>query len=106
MVKIRLTRVGRRKAPFYRVVVVDSRRKRDGKSIEIIGRYQPLNKAADTQLVCDEQRALYWLHNGAQPTETVRALLRRVGVMKKYHEAKVAALKANEAAPKTKGAGK
>lgn len=98
MVKIRLTRVGRKKAPFYRVVVVDSRRKRDGKSIEIIGRYQPLNKVVDTQLVCDETRALYWLHNGAQPTETVRALLRRLGLLKKFHEAKVAAHKANEAA--------
>jgi len=94
MVKIRLTRVGRKKAPYYRVVIADSRRARDGKFIEIIGRYQPLNKDAAQQIVCDEERALYWLSQGAQPTETVRALLRKQGVMKKHHESKVAAKKA------------
>ncbi len=98
MVKIRLTRVGRKKAPFYRVIVADSRRARDGKFIEIIGRYQPLNKNQEEQITCDEERALYWLHNGAQPTETVRALLRRQGIMKKFHEAKVEAKKALKAA--------
>lgn len=94
MVKIRLTRVGRRHAAFYRLVVADSRRARDGKFIEIIGRYQPVQK--DNQVTLDEERALYWLNNGAQPTETVRALLRRQGIMEKYHNAKVAARKALE----------
>jgi small subunit ribosomal protein S16 len=97
MVKIRLTRVGRKKAPYYRLVVADSRRARDGKFIEIIGRYQPLNKAEAEQIVCDEERALYWLNNGAQPTETVRALLRKRGIMRRFHEEKLAARKAREA---------
>lgn len=91
MVKIRLTRVGRRKAPYYRVVVADSRRARDGKFIEIIGRYQPLNKDAAEQITLQEERALHWLRNGAQPTDTVRSLLRRKGILKKHHEEKVAA---------------
>ena len=89
MVKIRLTRVGRKKAPYYRLVVADSRRKRDGKFIEIIGRYQPLNKDEEQQIVCDGERALYWLHSGAQPTDTARALLRRKGILKQFHEQKV-----------------
>jgi len=97
MVKIRLTRVGRKKAPYYRFVVADSRRQRDGKFIEILGRYQPLNKIEAEQIVCDEERALYWLSNGAQPTETARALLRRLGIMKKFHEGKAAAKKALKA---------
>lgn len=98
MVKIRLTRVGRKKAPYYRLVVADSRRARDGKFIEIIGRYQPLNKKDEEQIVCEEERALYWLNNGAQPTETVRALLRKQGILKKFHEGKVEARKARAAA--------
>ena len=98
MVKIRLTRVGRKKAPYYRLVVADSRRARDGKFIEIIGRYQPLNKKLDEQVVCEEERALYWLNNGAQPTETVRSLLRKLGILKKFHEGKVEARKARTAA--------
>ncbi|MDK2971537.1 MAG: small subunit ribosomal protein [Candidatus Sumerlaeota bacterium] len=97
MVKIRLTRIGRKKAPYYRVIVADSRRARDGKFIEIIGRYQPLNKNEEQQVVCDADRALYWLHNGAQPTDTVRALLRRQGILKRFHEEKVAAKKENQA---------
>jgi len=104
MVKIRLTRVGRKKAPFYRVIVADERRKRDGKFIEIIGRYQPLNKEEGTQITCNEERALYWLHNGAQPSETVRAILRKQGIMKKFHEQKVEAKKANAAAKPAKAA--
>lgn len=94
MVKIRLARVGRKKAPYYRLVVADSRRKRDGKFVEIIGRYQPLNKVEAEQVVCDAERALYWLHSGAQPTDTARAILRKQGILKKFHEAKVAAKKA------------
>lgn len=98
MVKIRLTRIGRRKAPYYRLVVADSRRARDGKFIEIIGRYQPLNKNTDEQINVQEERAVYWLHQGAQPTETVRALLRRKGIMKRWHEERVERKKARQAA--------
>lgn len=98
MVKIRLTRVGRRNAPYYRLVVADERRSRDGRFIEIIGRYQPLNKAVEEQISCKDERALYWLHRGAQPTDTVRALLRKRGVLKRFHEEKVAARKARQAA--------
>lgn len=98
MVKIRLTRVGRKAAPFYRLVVADSRRQRDGRFIEIIGRYQPVNPKEEEQIVCDEERALYWLGVGAQPTDTVRAILRKKGIMKKHHEAKVEAKKAAKAA--------
>ncbi len=98
MVKIRLTRIGRKKAPYYRLVVADARRKRDGKFIEIIGRYQPLNKDEEQQVVCDADRAVYWLHSGAQPTETARALLRRKGILKRFHEEKVEAKKKAKAA--------
>jgi small subunit ribosomal protein S16 len=96
MVKIRLTRVGRTHAAFFRVIVADERRARDGKFIEIIGRYQPVAK--ENQVEIDAERALYWLQNGAQPTETVRALLRKQGVLKTFHEAKVAARKARKEA--------
>lgn len=96
MVKIRLARVGRTHTAMFRIVVADSRRARDGKFIEIIGRYQPVQK--DNQLEVETERALYWLDNGAQPTETVRALLRQKGIMKTHHESKVAARKSREAA--------
>lgn len=91
MVKIRLTRIGKTHDAFYRIVVADSRRQRDGRIIESIGRYQPTMK--DNQVEVKQDRALYWLHNGAQPTETVRGLLRKQGVLKQFHEEKVAAKK-------------
>ncbi len=91
MVKIRLTRIGRTHDAFFRIIVADSRRARDGKFIEIIGRYQPTMK--DNQIMVEEERAFYWLHNGAQPSETVRSILRKQGIMKKYHETKAAAKK-------------
>lgn len=68
MVKIRLRRMGAKKAPFYRVVVADSRFARDGRCIEEIGTYDPLS--ADKKIVVDAERANYWLANGAQPTDT------------------------------------
>lgn len=92
MVKIRLTRIGRTHDAFYRIVVADSRRARDGKFIEIIGRYQPTMK--DNQVELKYDRALYWMKQGAQPTETVRSILRKQGVLKQYHEEKVTAKKA------------
>jgi len=98
MVKIRLTRIGRKNAPFYRVVVADQRRARDGRFIEILGQYQPLT--GDTKVTMNKERALYWLNNGAQPSETVRSVFRKLGIMKEYHEAKFAAKKALAAAKK------
>jgi small subunit ribosomal protein S16 len=81
MVKIRLRRMGRRNRPFYRVVVADSRSPRDGKFIEIIGHYNPLTEP--TTISIDGEKALKWLRYGAQPTDTVRRLLAKVGIMDK-----------------------
>lgn len=78
-VKIRLRRMGTKKAPFYRVVVADSRSPRDGKFIEEIGYYNPLVNPAEVKL--DGEKAKEWIANGAQPTETVRALLKKNGVI-------------------------
>lgn len=95
-VAIRLTRVGRLKSPHYRLVVTDSRNPRDGRFIEILGHYQPLTK--DVKLVVNEERALYWLNVGAQPSDTVRSLLRKQGIMAKWHNARVEVKKAAKAA--------
>ena len=76
MVKIRLHRVGAKKAPFYRIVVADSRCPRDGRFIEEIGTYDPSAEAG--KLKVDMERAKYWMTNGAQPTDTVRGLLKKV----------------------------
>ena len=75
MVKIRLRRMGAKKAPFYRVVVADSRSPRDGRFIEEIGTYDPLTDPATIQI--DMERANYWIASGAQPTDTVRGLLKK-----------------------------
>jgi small subunit ribosomal protein S16 len=86
MVKIRLMRKGATKRPAYRVVVADSRSPRDGRFIENIGRYQPL---ADPSLIeIDEDRALYWLSKGAQPTSQVANLLRIQGIWEKFQAAR------------------
>ena len=86
MVKIRLRRMGAKKAPFYRVVVADSRSPRDGAFIEKIGTYNPLTNPAEIKV--DEELTLKWLNNGAVPTDTVRNLLSKAGVMKKFHDQK------------------
>lgn len=88
MVRIRLRRVGRKKAPVYRIVVADSRSPRDGKFIEIIGQYQP--RVSEGGVTVQADRANYWLDNGAQPSDTVRSLLRKAGVLKARHEARLA----------------
>ena len=80
MVKIRLKRIGAKKSPFYRVVVADSRYPRDGKFIEEIGYYNPLTNPADIKI--DAEKANKWLANGAQPTETVRSLLKKTEIIK------------------------
>ena len=76
MVKIRLRRMGAKKAPFYRIVVADSRCPRDGRFIEEIGTYDPMSEGENIKV--DLERAKYWISNGAQPTETVRGLLTKV----------------------------
>ena len=76
MVKIRLRRMGAKKAPYYRIVVADSRSPRDGRCIEELGTYDPMAEGA--QLTVDMERAKYWIANGAQPTDTVRGLLKKV----------------------------
>jgi small subunit ribosomal protein S16 len=78
-VKIRLRRMGAKKAPFYRVVVADSRYPRDGRFIEEIGTYNPLVKADNFKV--DAEKAQKWIANGAQPTDTVKALLKKNGVL-------------------------
>jgi len=85
-VKIRLTRMGSKKKPFYRINIADSRSPRDGRFIETVGTYNPL--VAENQVTLKEERVLEWLSNGAQPSDTVRNILSKEGVMKKYHEAK------------------
>ena len=78
-VKLRLTRMGAKKAPFYRVVVADSRYPRDGRFIEEIGYYDPTKEPADVKI--DADKATQWIKNGAQPTDTVKALLKKNGVL-------------------------
>jgi small subunit ribosomal protein S16 len=82
-VKIRLQRHGRKKAPFYHIVAADSRAPRDGKFIEKLGSYNPLTKPATIEI--DRDKAFSWLEKGAQPTDTVRAILRFKGVMYRTH---------------------
>ena len=85
-VKIRLKRMGAKKAPFYRVVVADARSPRDGKFIETIGTYDPTVNPAAVKI--DEEKAMNWMGNGAQPTDTVKNLFQKQGIMKKFAEAK------------------
>lgn len=86
MVKIRLKRMGANKKPFYRVVVADSRSPRDGRFIEQLGTYDPTKEPA--QVTINEEVALKWLNNGAQPSDTVKNLLSQAGIIKKFTEAK------------------
>jgi small subunit ribosomal protein S16 len=86
MVKIRLRRVGAKKKPSYRVVVADSRAPRDGAFIAIIGHFNPLTDPET--IVIDEEKALTWLRQGAQPTETAARLLSKVGIMEKFKKVK------------------
>ncbi|MGX7106910.1 30S ribosomal protein S16 [Hutsoniella sourekii] len=85
-VKIRMKRSGAKKRPFYRIVVADARAPRDGAIIEQVGTYNPI--AEPKELVIDEELALKWLGQGAQPSDTVRNLFSSQGIMQKHHEAK------------------
>ena len=82
-VKLRLRRIGRKKIPVYSIVAADERKARDGRYIEDLGRYYPLREPAEVRL--DEERALYWLDNGAQPSDTVRSILYRRGLLLQNH---------------------
>ena len=97
MVKIRLTRLGDKKSPFYRIIVADSRTARDGKAIEVLGTYDPLKNPAEVKV--NEELAKKWLANGAQPTDTAKAVLVKAGIVEqgKKAPAKTKAIK------KTKG---
>ena len=88
MVRIRLRREGRKKAPMYRIVIADSQSPREGRFIEIIGTYQPQKTEKAVEL--NTERANYWLDVGAQPSDTVRSLLRRAGILKTRHETRLA----------------
>ncbi len=86
MVKIRLRRVGAKNKPSYRVVIADSRSPRDGAFISIIGHFDPLTEPETVAI--DEEKALYWLRQGAQPTTTAARLLAKLGIMEKFKTAK------------------
>ena len=85
-VKIRLTRMGAKKRPTYRIVATDSRRSRDGQYLELIGTYAPVGAG---EVKINEEVALKWLNNGALPTDTVRSLFSKAGIMKKFADSKV-----------------
>ena len=85
-VKLRLKRMGSKQKPFYRVVAADSRSPRDGRFIETVGTYDPVKK--EESITIDEEKALKWLNNGAQPTDTVNNLLTKKGIWAKYKNTK------------------
>lgn len=85
-VKLRLTRMGAKKRPMYRIVASDSRVKRDGKYLELIGTYNPLTDPAEVKI--NEELALKWLNIGAIPSDTVKSLFSKAGIMKKFAESK------------------
>jgi small subunit ribosomal protein S16 len=92
MVKLRLRRMGANDQPFYRIVAVDSRVKQCGKYIECVGWYDP--KPNPSKINIETERARHWLSVGAQPTETVRSLLRKAGILQIWHERKIEQAKA------------
>lgn len=85
-VKLRLLRMGAKRKPFYRIVAADSRVKRDGKYIELVGTYNPVSEPAEINI--KEEVALKWLSEGAIPTDTVKSLFNKKGINKKFHEMK------------------
>ncbi|WLR43559.1 30S ribosomal protein S16 [Bacillus carboniphilus] len=86
-VKIRLKRMGAKKSPFYRIVVADSRSPRDGRQLETVGTYNPVSEPAEVKI--DEELALKWLKDGAKPSDTVRNLFSKAGIMEKFHNEKL-----------------
>ena len=86
MVRLRSQRYGSKKSPFYRIVATDSRNPRDGRFIEVVGTYDPLTNPATVKL--DEEKVMKWLNNGAKPTDTVKSLLSKEGLIVKFLESK------------------
>ncbi len=80
MVRMRLSRAGTKKKPYYHVVVADSRSKRDGKNIDVLGYYNPIHPDEEKQYKLNEEKVLHWHQRGAQPSDTVRALIRKQGI--------------------------
>src|SRR2546421_6962327 len=101
-VRIRLRRTGRKRAPMFRIVVADSRSPRDGKFIEIVGQYAP--RQGETALNLRTDRVNYWLDHGALPTDTVRSLLRRAGILKTRHEQRLGRTLSTRAVPVSESA--
>jgi small subunit ribosomal protein S16 len=103
MVRIRLRRVGRKNAPLFRIVVADAESPRDGRFIEVIGQYAPREASADGstkgRVSLQVDRANHWLDAGAQPSDTVRSLLRRAGILKARHEGRIGRQRAATAVP-------
>ena len=85
-VKLRLKRMGAKQRPFYRIIAADSRSPRDGRFIETVGTYNPIKQPAE--ITVNEEKIMYWLSNGAVPTDTVRNILSKQGIMKKFAESK------------------
>ena len=85
-VKLRLKRMGAKQRPFYRIVAADSRSPRDGRFIEVVGTYNPIPNNYEVKI--DEEKAMYWLNNGAIPTDTVRSIFSKQGIMKKFNDSK------------------
>ncbi len=84
LVKLRMTRLGRKKRPFYRIIAIDSRKRRDGMFIERIGHYDPYAKTEETKYMINDEVALKWLMEGAQPSDTVKNIFSQFGIMLKY----------------------
>ena len=101
-VRLRLRRTGRKRAPMFRIVVADSRSPRDGKFIEIVGQYAP--RQGENALNLRADRVNYWLDHGALPTDTVRSLLRRAGILKARHEQRLGRALSARAVPLNEGA--
>ncbi len=102
-VKLRMTRIGRRHRPFFRINAVDSRTPRDGKILEKLGHYDPIEKNKDKQVVLDLERVKYWLDKGAIPSDTISELLLRKGIKHKYAEEKTARIAKARANVRAKG---
>ncbi len=102
-VKLRMTRMGRRHRPFFRINAVESRAPRDGRILEKLGHYDPIEKDPAKQIVLDKERAQYWLDKGAVPSDTVSEILLRQGIKHKYAEEKAARQKKARAVAKAKG---
>ena len=102
-VKIRMTRMGRRHRPFFRINAVESREPRDGRILEKLGHYDPIEKDPAKQIVLNNERVKYWLDNGAIPSDTVSQILLRQGIKTKYAEVKTARLAKARAIATSKG---